>query len=563
VAPFAQIEGLRWRYSVGDWVLRDIRLDLKRGERVGLVGRSGSGKSSLALTFNGIIPQSYAGQMGGRVLVAGHVAATTLVADLARDVAMVFQSPDDQMSQILVRHEVASGPANLGLPLAEVHQQTAEALERLGIANLADRETTSLSGGEKQKVALAAALAMRPHLLVLDEPTTDLDPLAKSDLVATLQGLDPDMTLVIVSHDLETIAPLVDRLVVLDEGAIVADDSAARLLRQPAILSGHGIAAPQLAVLNAALRARHADWPDAAGAGQLVDNLAAQGLTPRPAPSPMPEPPPRSAPAVQLTNVTFAYPDAAAPAVENVSLSIDTGELVAIIGNNGSGKTTLSKLILGLLRPTHGSVRVLGAPVERIRPDSTGYIYQNPDAMLSQMSVREEVAFTPKLLGHSDWRADTENTLQRFGLERLETRFPLSLSKGQRQRLAYAAVTAAGPPILIFDEPTTGIDLPGCDQIMQYMDTLRRQQKTILFITHDMALAARWADRIVIMNNGRLVFAGPADSLGSLDPSRLADYHLKLPFVTDVARRLGLTGRVATPDDLLEQILWPVFACGG
>ncbi len=557
MTPLAQIEGLRWKYSIGDWVLRDIQLQLQAGERVGLVGRSGSGKSSLALTFNGIIPQSYAGQMAGRVVIAGNTAATTPVAELARCVAMVFQSPDDQMSQILVRHEVASGPANLGLPLADVLERTAESLAVLGIERLADRETASLSGGEKQKVALAAALAMRPRLLVLDEPTTDLDPRAKSDLVATLQALDAEMTMVIVSHDLETIAPLVDRLVIVDDGAIVADASAEQLLREPTLLGEHGIAVPQLAGLNAAFRKRDPDWVNATSAAEVAAAISARGVVKEPGTI---EPPPatETAPVIRLSGVTFQYPEAARPAVEDVSLTIGAGELVAILGNNGSGKTTLSKLILGLLRPTSGGIEVFAQPVDRIRPDWVGYIYQNPDAMLSQMSVREEVAFTPRLLGRPDWLDATEHMLLKFGLERLSKRFPLSLSKGQRQRLAYAAVTAASPPILIFDEPTTGIDKPGCDQIMDYMDALRHEQKTILFITHDMALAMRWADRVVVMHDGRIAHVGPVESLASLEPSRLAAYHLKLPLVSEVARRLSLRGHVATAEDLLAHVQEPV-----
>jgi energy-coupling factor transport system ATP-binding protein len=557
MTPLAQIEGLRWRYSIGDWVLRDIQLQFQAGERVGLVGRSGSGKSSLALTFNGIIPQSYAGQMAGQVVVAGNTAATTPVAELARSVAMVFQSPDDQMSQILVRHEVASGPANLGLPLAEVLARTAESLAVLGIESLADRETASLSGGEKQKVALAAALAMRPRLLVLDEPTTDLDPRAKSELISTLQALDPQMTMVIVSHDLETIAPLVDRLVIVDDGAIVADASARELLRDPTLLDEHGIAVPQLAALNAGLRKRDPDWTDLTSAVDVAAAMRVRGVVPDPPKSQMPLGTNTDS-VIRLRQVTFRYPDAPRAAVEDVSLEVGSGELVAILGNNGSGKTTLSKLILGLLRPTAGSIEVFGQPVDHIRPDWVGYIYQNPDAMLSQMSVRDEIAFTPKLLGRPDWLDATAHMLTRFGLERLSQRFPLSLSKGQRQRLAYAAVTAASPPILIFDEPTTGIDKPGCDQIMQYMDALRHEQKTILFITHDMSLAMRWADRVVVMHDGRIVHVGPVESLARVEPSRLADYHLKLPLVSEVAQRLSLRGRVATVEDLLEHLHEPV-----
>jgi energy-coupling factor transport system ATP-binding protein len=557
VIPLAQIEGLRWRYSIGDWVLRDIRLQLQPGERVGLVGRSGSGKSSLALTLNGIIPQSYAGHMAGQVVVAGSTAATTPVAELARWVAMVFQSPDDQMSQILVRHEVASGPANLGLPLREVLERTAESLAVLGIEALADRETASLSGGEKQKVALAAALAMRPRLLVLDEPTTDLDPRAKSDLVASLQALDADMTMVIVSHDLETIAPLVDRLVVVDDGVIAADAPADELLRNTMLLDEHGIAVPQLAAVNAAFRQRDPDWTTARSAADVVAAITARGLIPDLHKTERPRRTDGS-PVIRLTGVSFQYPDATRPAVQDVSLTIEAGELVAILGNNGSGKTTLSKLILGLLKPSCGDIEVFGQPVDRIRPDWVGYIYQNPDAMLSQMSVRDEIAFTPRLLRRPDWLEATGRMLTNFGLERLSTRFPLSLSKGQRQRLAYAAVTAASPPILIFDEPTTGIDKPGCDQIMEYMDALRHEHKTILFITHDMPLAMRWADRVVVMHDGGIGHVGPVDTLASLEPSRLAAYHLKLPLVSEVARHLSLRGRVATAEDLLQHVLEPV-----
>jgi len=517
VSALARIEALRWRYSIGPWVLNDIALEVQAGERVGLVGRSGSGKSTLALTFNGIIPQSYAGQMGGRVVVAGKNAVTTAVSEMAHDVAMVFQSPDDQMSQILVHHEVASGPANLGLPLSDVHRRVADALSRLHIEHLADRETSTLSGGEKQKVALAAALAMQPHLLVLDEPTTDLDPRSRAELVQMLESLEDGLGIVIVSHDLDTIAPLVDRLVVVDDGAIAADRSAAEVFAQPELLSTHGIAVPQPVVIEHAQRS-----------GQDPETLL--GHRTRGAPSVATQV------AIELRGVTFAYPKTSAPAVIDVSMQIGRGEIVAIVGNNGSGKTTLGKLMLGLLQPTSGHVYLQGEPIERLRPDLVGYIFQNPDAMLSQMSVLEEIAFTPRLLGRADWREQTSHMLSRFGLADLQARYPLALSKGQRQRLAYAAVTAAGPPIFIFDEPTTGIDKPGCDQIMEYMDALRGEGKTIVFITHDMALAARWADRVVIMHTGRIGHSGTIGSLADLSDDELAHYHLRLPPLLRFAR---------------------------
>jgi energy-coupling factor transporter ATP-binding protein EcfA2 len=413
---------------------------------------------------------------------------------MAHSVAMVFQSPDDQMSQILVHHEVASGPANLRLPLAEVRQRVATALGELHIEHLAERDTNSLSGGEKQKVALAAALAMQPRLLVLDEPTTDLDPRSKSELMTLLESLDPALGTIIVSHDLDTIAPLVDRLVIVDGGAIVDDRPAADVFAEPAILTEHGIAVPYSTTSS---RRRTAE--------------------------------PTGDIAIELDDVSFTYPRTSKPAVDHVSLRVHAGEIVAIIGNNGSGKTTLGKLMLGLLQPASGSVMLHGERVERMRPDLVGYIFQNPDAMLSQMSVGEEVAFTPKLFGRTDWRERTTQMLERFELAALQNRYPLALSKGQRQRLAYAAVTAAGPPIFIFDEPTTGLDKPGCDQIMEYMDALRGEGKTVVFVTHDMALAAHWADRVVIVHDGRIGHVGSIDSLTQLSEADLARYHLRLP----------------------------------
>ncbi|KKQ75038.1 MAG: ABC transporter related protein [Candidatus Woesebacteria bacterium GW2011_GWB1_38_5b] len=478
-SPLVQISNLSWRYSVGDWVLKDINLEIRQGERIGLVGLSGSGKSTLALTLNGIIPQSYAGVMKGRVVVDDHDTAITPVPLLAQKVAMVFQSPDDQVSQILVCHEVASGPANLRLPVDTIRQRVDQAMEQLGISKLAHRETSTLSGGEKQKVALASALAMKPKLLVLDEPTTDLDPKSKYELIRSLSSLGRSVAVVVVSHDLETITPLVDRWVVLENGSIANDTGHLR----PALPQK-----PYRSVSNNG------------GSDRIL----------------------------KLSGVTYSYPSVDYPTVSDISMSINGGEFVAIVGENGSGKTTLCKLMLGLLKPSSGHVSMFEEAVASVQPERVGYIYQNPDAMLSQMSVSEEVGFTPKTLRHPNWRREANLAIERFGLESLRDRFPLSLSKGQRQRVAYSAVTAAQPPILIFDEPTTGIDHPSVEKIMHYMDELRQNGKTIIFVTHDMGLAFRWADRIVVMKNGKIAFAGTPEELET-QQDMLEEWYIRLP----------------------------------
>lgn len=548
--PLVQIQNLCWRYESSGWVLSNVNLVIQPGERIGLVGWSGSGKSTLALTLNGIIPQSYAGALKGQVVVCGRDTTATPVSDLAREVAMVFQSPDDQMSQILVCHEVASGPANLGLPSKEVQKRVSESLDRVRIGNLADRETNTLSGGEKQKVALAAALAMKPRLLVLDEPTTDLDPSSKTEIMELLRDLDHDTSIVVVSHDLENIAPLVGRLVVLNQGEVAANISTPELPLLAEVSSSWGISLPQMVAFGVLLRNLYPDWPQVTTLGQaasLLDHKLPHLKAPDKTPLFGEE-------EVVLENVSYRYPGSDAFAIKNFSLTVRKGEIVAIIGNNGSGKTTLSKLVLGLLRPTHGKVIVAGREVKRIHPDLIGYIFQNPDEMLSQLRVDEEVAFTPRILGLKGWANRTSEMLGSFGLNDFAARFPLSLSKGQRQRLAYAAAIAAKPRILIFDEPTTGLDRPACDAIMHYMDDLRTEGRTILFITHDMALALKWADRIVIMNEGKLAHVGQPSSVSNLRDDLLAKYHLSLPPITELARKIGVEGLVVTPEHMVQLI---------
>lgn len=543
--PLVQIHDFGWRYSVGGWVLTNINLTILPGERVGLVGRSGSGKSTLVLALNGIIPQSLAGAMQGQVVVGGHDAATTPVSEMAREVAMVFQSPDDQMSHILVCHELASGPANLQVPPDEITRRVKRVSTQLHIIeDLLYRETATLSGGEKQKVALGAALAMEPRLLVLDEPTTDLDPVSKEEVIQILRDTDNGTAILIVSHDLEAIAPLVDRLIVINDGEIVADGPTKDILRQRELLASCGVALPQLVAFNHLMGERFSHWQLHAGLTEIVERLdhnvhpivaAPQLYTARNQ-------------VVEIDHVMFQYPHAKSQTVDDISLSVGQGEIVAIIGNNGSGKTTFSKLIMGLLKPQQGTITVMGQRIKRIRPDLIGYIYQNPDGMLSQMTVREEVAFTPKILRIPNWQEVTEQMLSQFSLQELESRFPLALSKGQRQRLAYAAVTAAQPPVLIFDEPTTGIDQPGCDEIMHYMDALRRMGKTILFITHDMALAMKWADRVAVIHQGKVVHNGTPATLMTVPEDVLARYHLRLPPICEVSKAVGVIA--TTPENL-------------
>ena len=533
--PLVQINDFSWRYESGDWVLLKLNLVIYPGERVGIIGQSGSGKSTLALALNGLIPQSYAGVMSGQVVVAGFDTATTTVCDMAHQVAMVFQSPDDQLTQVLVCHEIASGIANLQLPLEEIQKRVKTVAEQLGLTSLLFREVRTLSGGEKQKVALATALAMHPQLLVLDEPTTDLDPRAKKELIALLKEVDPNMAMVVVSHDLETILPLVNRLVVIRDRTIITDGPVSNVLSQPELLRESGIALSQVVEFNELMKKHDASWPILASRTEVLQRLSLNGHFPQ-VELPWKQ---QGISLIELQEVSFCYPQAEQYAIDGINLTVNQGEIIAILGENGCGKTTLSKLILGLLKPLTGQIKVMGQLVTHIMSDRIGYIFQNPDVMLSQLSVVDEVGFSFKIHGHVDPEA-VNRIMETFNLKLLATRFPLSLSKGQRQRLAYASIVGVNPPILIFDEPTTGIDKPGIDQIMNYMDGLRKMGATIIFITHDVGLALQWADRIVVMHTGKLAFVGNPTELIDLSPEELHRNHIEPLPISRISKELRL-----------------------
>lgn len=548
--PLIQIEQLSWRYTVGDWVLKEINLCVESGERILVAGKSGSGKSTLALALNGTIPHSQGGGMMGRVIVCGTDTITTSVPALAQKVAMVFQSPDDQMSQIVAFHEVASGPANSQLSKEEVNRRTNEALVLVGIEHLASRETNTLSGGEKQKLALASALAMKPSLLVLDEPTTDLDPASKREIIELLRRLEETETaILVVSHDVDTISSLVDRLVIVKEGQIIYDGDKHLAFQKPDILSASGVAIPQVVAFSHLMRNLDPQWPIATTIEEASRGLHANGQGPLPSSHPA-----CGKEVVRIEGASFCYPRSRAPVIDNLSLSVHQGEMIALIGNNGAGKSTLCKLILGLLKPTKGKVLVLGEEVKSIRPEYVGYVPQNPDSALFCSSVREEVGFALKSMGDPNWQQATEQMLESLGLTDLCDRFPLALSQGQRQKVAYAAVSISQPPVLIFDEPTTGVDFQTCEQIMKFMDLLRRQGKTIIFVTHDMPLAFAWADRIVIMREGRITYDDLPELVIANGRKEIEESRLALPPISVLAQRIGYRYGVRTPEELVEVV---------
>jgi energy-coupling factor transporter ATP-binding protein EcfA2 len=549
-----------WRYETNrDWIVDDVSLAVEPGQIVGIVGRSGCGKSTLLLASTGIIPHSYIGRSKGSVRTFGRNIADSRPADLCDRVSMVFQSPDDQISQLSVWREVGFGPANQRRSPAEIQHRIDEALDLVGIADLRDRETNSLSGGQKQKVALAAALAMHPELLVLDEPTTDLDPVSRREVLAVVERLRDaraGAAIVIVSHEVDLISGLAERFVLIDDGKIRRDEPADRFFLDLPALREAGLELPQVAELTALMAEDDPTWPRTHRLDEALAALDARlgpaGDTPADYRVVSDPPAPTGRPLVEIEGATFSYPLSPRPALDELSLTIREGEFVAVIGANGSGKTTLTKLMLGLIQPTAGRVLVDGRPLSKSDPDRVGrvgYVFQNPDEMLFNATVWEEVEFGLKVRGVPKAQRDARvgEILDQLDMTALKSRHPLALSKGQRQRLAYAAVLAPDPPVLIFDEPTTGLDYGSCEEIMTTVEGLNRDGRTIVFVTHDINLVIRHAHRIVVMGEGRVRFDGAPRALMALGPDRLAALRLIPPAANLIAHR----SRAGLPPDVL------------
>ncbi|MCK6555283.1 energy-coupling factor transporter ATPase [Candidatus Binatia bacterium] len=525
--------------------LHEVSLTVHRGEMVVVMGATGAGKTTLAKTINRTVPTFQHGTLTGTVTVLGRLLATESVAQLAGLVGLVSQDFEAQLFSTNVVQEIAFGMEQLGVPPTEMRRRVPAALAAVGLTGFERRDPTTLSGGEKQRLAIAATLALQPNILVFDEPTTDLDPIGKLEIFAVLGRMRKDgMTMLVIEHE-SAAAEDADRLVVLHEGRVVADDTPARLLPQVDFLRAHGVRPPDLHSVATALRLepvpRSIDDAEAALRRRHPSNPP-QTATPVAAAAP---PHGHPAPIVEARDLTLAY-EAGTRALDGVSLAIFPGELVALIGQNGSGKTTLAKTLNGLLRPDTGTVR-LGdrnlheLPLQQVAAD-IGYVFQNPDHQLFAPTVLDEVAFGPRNLGVTEEELEdrVQTALAAVGLLGCEGEDPFLLGKGQRERLAVASLLAMRPRLLILDEPTTGLDYTEQVRMLDLIAALHRGGMAILMITHSPWVVAEYAERGVLMQSGRIRFDGPLRNLFA-EEDLLAASHFRVPDATRLGRRFGFT----------------------
>jgi energy-coupling factor transport system ATP-binding protein len=534
IDPIIKITDLHFRYKKAPRpVFCGLNLSVRPGERLAILGPSEAGKSTLALCLQGLIPRMIRGDFRGEITVDGVLTTSCRPRQLAGRVGILLQDFEAQLFSTRVDQEVAFGPENLGLPREELRRRVAECLALAGLTGLDDRDPATLSGGQRQLLALAAVLALAPKLLVLDEPTTDLDPLRVEELLASLDRLSRtrDLTLIFLGEDLR-LARLCTRIVLLNGGMILADGPPELILREVELLRSLGLAPPELPALfhdlgqptlpltleEAVSQARALGW---------TGHPAAACPTGATVESPAPE-------ILALRRVTFGYPEGP-PVLKDFSLTFREQELTAILGPNGSGKTTVLKLLRGLLTPQAGEV--WQQPGEKFR---VGYVFQNPDYQLFAEEVWEEVAFGVRLLGLPTPEVEprVEAALTRVHLLDRARDDPFSLTKGQRQRLAVAGVLALAPQVIILDEPTTGLDRREQEDLLGLVRELHAQGHAVIMVTHSMWAAATYALRLVVLLDGRVLLDGPPREVlagaASLAPARLV-----APAVVQLSRALG------------------------
>ena len=502
-------------------VLSEISLDIYKGEFLGLIGPTGAGKTTLCLALNGIVPQFYGGRFFGKILVAGLDTLDHPISTLAKHVGQVFEDPETQLITTSVENEIAFALENLKVSRDEIYARIPRVLEAVRLEGTEKKHPNELSGGQKQRLAIAAALATQPSLLVLDEPTSQLDPVGAQDVFATVRELNKElgMTIVMASHAAEEMAEYSDRIALLSHGELVSVGSPDEIYSSIELLRKNDLRPPQVASTFFGFAKKNISIPKIPvrldeGMEQIrllqdVSVSCAPGQD-----SGQGSNAPQGEPLIRLKSLQHTYPDGTA-ALHGVSLDIYKGDYVLIIGQNGAGKSTLVKHFLNLLSPTGGVVEVNGIDTRKLSVSdiagNIGYVAQNPDNQIFNATVGEEVSFALKNLKFPAEEVEkrTVESLEAMGLLEFREMHPLSLPKGDRARVVIAAILAMRPDTIIFDEPTTGQDFRGANYILEVSRKLHEMGKTVIVITHHLYLMPEYAERVFVMGKGTLLLDAP------------------------------------------------------
>ncbi|MDD7106830.1 MAG: energy-coupling factor transporter ATPase [Collinsella sp.] len=561
--------------------LDHVSLAIEKGEFVGVIGPSGAGKSTLAAVMSGAIPHHYTGQLFGATLVDDRDTCEITLTDISRVVGSVLQDIDAQMVAPIVEDEILFGLENFGIPRDQIEERISQTLTTVGISDLRHREIATLSGGQKQKVAIAAIIAMAPNVLVLDEPTAALDPASSTLVFDTLRQINREhgITVVVIEQKVALLSKYCSRVLVMADGKLAFDGEPHQVFAHASELRQMGVDSPRVARIANSLAevgllpSDQAPCLNVSEAHQLISSLLADA-TSKDAPADVPETSPHipavprgvnQEPVVELTDVTFAYPHGGA-SVSNLNMCVYPGELVGIIGQNGAGKTTLTKLLNGLLHPASGTVRMAGMNTADVPTSAIAAkcatLFQNPDRQLCRDTVLDEVAFGLELhgVGTDEARQRARVAAKRFGLPLDES--PFSLSRGQRQMVALASVVVLDPQVVLLDEPTSGLDYRECMTVMETVSEMAERGCAVIMVCHDMEVVSDFAQRLVVMADGRILERGDANRIFADDALMRAAYveppqvvALSKELARDVSPRFAGISQVSDLVDLVKEML--------
>lgn len=498
-------------------VLNEIDLEVRDGEFILIAGDSGKGKSTLLRSMNGLVPHFHGGRFAGRVDVDGIDTSGARPRDLADRVGFVGQDPENHAVTNRVEDDIAFTLENLGFDVPTMRKRVEEVLDALGIAGLRSRRLDSLSGGERQRAAIASALVAMPTHLLLDEPTSQLDPQSAEEVVGALLRLRDEIgvSIALVEQRLERVIQYADRLSVVNSGLDTGDPAE--------VLSRHGIG-PPIVKLGRALGWHPLPLTLRAARGR-IENESVRAREPAAEPS-------KGEVMARASELEVVL--GKARVLRGIDLEVVGGEVVALIGRNGSGKTTLLRSLSGLLSPTRGRVSL---------PEEIALVPQNPDLLLYRKSVAHEIAATLRARGRDSGTASVQAEADRFGVSELLVRYPRELSAGEKTRAAIAAAAAGDPSLILLDEPTRGMDEAGKAHLIGLLQDWRRSGKGVILATHDVELAARAASRVVLLAEGEVVLDGsPASALAS-----------SLTFSTQMNKVFG-DPRILTLEDALSAL---------
>lgn len=518
--PVISIKDMSFTYEgAKEPAIQDINLEVFKGQIVLLLGKSGCGKSTLALAMDGLIPHLIEGELRGSIETCGILVSESNTSEITRKVGFIFQDPEVQLFSMTVEDEVAMSLCQMAVPREEMRARVNWALETVGMRGFELQDPASLSGGEKQLVAIASVLARKPELLIFDEPTANLDPYASRKVYKSIKDIcvSGNHTVIIVEKDLGALIDFVDYVVLMDEGKILGTGTTREMLEQVDLLNKCGVRVPACVQLGLELISRgfpYSQLPITTEelAKPLVssrisfeaDRQVLNNLNNEEAGEFV----------VEVNQVTHQFKNGY-KGLDNVSLKIKQGEFMSILGMNGAGKSTLVSHIIGLLRPTEGEVLINGqeslkfSVAEMAR--EIGFIFQNPNHQVFNDSVEKEIIFGPQNLGWSqeDMQRAVSRIMKLVSIEGMEDKDPEGLSIGEKQRVALASILVMEPNILILDEPTTGQDQNSLNDMMAIVKELHNQGKTIIMITHEMSVALKYSDRVAIMHEGKILWQGP------------------------------------------------------